>query len=872
MRRHFKAFLALLVCISPLSAQQPKVLAPHRPVPPLLPVSLKWEQPATLHSMVGGFWMIDANFKSSIYLKNDVKIAPISVTPILYLSNGAKYALPDVNLEPSGTAVVSINDGLQAKGISSWATLSGYVEIQYTFPFSAICATVQSVDPVHSLIFGSGLSGFTPIEPGSSGPQTQTLEGLWWKQESNVTGFVALSNTTGAPIHVAVHVTDSLAAVLGRHSVVVSPHGTKIVNLSELQTAVAREGGIEIRYTGASNNLIIYGGLEDTIAGYSAALPFRTAPEPSAKSTTEEYAVPGLMAGAADPMMLFPVGTEFTPYSVLRNISDQPISVVPTLHWTAQATPHSAQLGAVVLKPLQTQMLDVPSMMSQAGLKAFNGNLTLVLKVQGSPFALLMATGSVDAKNTYVFEVRPDSVSESIAKLLSYWSIGNGDDTMVSLWNPADEAQELIFTLWFSGGHYKFPIHLSPKQSYMLNVSEIIHNQIPDEEGNVVPSAIHEGSAELSGSKGENEYILVALASGTYNVRKATCGIYCQHCDGIATYGVLADPFAVEVSGTTQLAFTARLHSGSTQNLTAYSNWSSSSTSVATVSTGLVSGHSPGTLDALATTADPQLIYSDICNSNPPPCPERTVSGGSSGTVHPTVTISCDITNMAVGTFAATGTCSTSNVSPSGGSFTWETGSSAISLSCTNSGCGSSVKYTAKAASKAEDDTTITVTYTVNGQSADETSDPITVHQPTSLRTNSTTPTTTTCTLPCLVQKGSCATKSGTSCSFSAPETQRSYSVLDQFGNAFEDVNLGAGAGITEQVSRQSGGGCSPGNIATGTSSLSPFPDTIHWCDSCCESGGPGCTFSASQTIFSNGINVRQESISITCTSVTLTP
>jgi hypothetical protein len=31
-----------------------------------------------------------------------------------------------------------------------------------------------------------------------------------------------------------------------------------------------------------------------------------------------------------------------------------------------------------------------------------------------------------------------------------YWSTGNGDDTLVTLWNPADEPQDLVFTLfWF---------------------------------------------------------------------------------------------------------------------------------------------------------------------------------------------------------------------------------------------------------------------------------------------------------------------------------------------------------------------------------------------------------------------------------------
>jgi hypothetical protein len=57
--------------------------------------------------MVGGLWMTDANLKSTIYLRNDVETDPITVTPILWLSNGRKFVLNDVRLEPAGVAVIS---------------------------------------------------------------------------------------------------------------------------------------------------------------------------------------------------------------------------------------------------------------------------------------------------------------------------------------------------------------------------------------------------------------------------------------------------------------------------------------------------------------------------------------------------------------------------------------------------------------------------------------------------------------------------------------------------------------------------------------------------------------------------------------------
>lgn len=43
--------------------------------------------------------MTDPNLKSSLYLKNVVEISAVTVTPILYLSNGNRFTLPDVTLE-----------------------------------------------------------------------------------------------------------------------------------------------------------------------------------------------------------------------------------------------------------------------------------------------------------------------------------------------------------------------------------------------------------------------------------------------------------------------------------------------------------------------------------------------------------------------------------------------------------------------------------------------------------------------------------------------------------------------------------------------------------------------------------------------------
>lgn len=636
--RRFGTYALPLLLSATLAAQQAKVLAPHKPVSPQIANPKKWHSPAVMRSMVGGLWMMDANFKSSIHLKNNVETDPITVTPVLYLSNGQKYVLSEVKLEPAGVAVVSINQSLATKGIASYATLTGYVEIEYAWPWDALCVTVENIDVLHSMVFTYGLRSSnpfgTPAQPETT--KAQVLEGLWWKQEENVTGFVALSNPTAKAMPVGLQISDGNGQAVGTHTVTVSPHGTKTVNLSELQKLTSA-GGIRVAYTGSDDALIVNGGLEDQTTGYSAIISFGKAPSPSGASASFSYAELGLMTGASDPMMSFPVGTTFTPYSVFRNVADQPIQVTPIFWWMAGISPQSARLMQFTLQPQQALSLDVPSLLSAAGLKNFNGSVDLIVELQGPAGSLLMASGSVDQKNTYVFEVPPLAIQESQARSFSYWSTANGDDTMVTIWNPADESQDFVLTLFFTGGHYDFPIQLGPRATYTFNISEVIHNQIPDAEGNVVPSSVHEGSAKLSGTLGENQHILVALTAGTYNVVKATCIMECSNCVGPTEWWLDTVPFGVAVGSHNQLTFTDQYVSGSQHNLTASSTWSSSATTVATVSSGLVAGVSPGSVSVTATSPNVIVNGRDCQPYSPPPCPMQPLQSAGQGTV-------CDFT------------------------------------------------------------------------------------------------------------------------------------------------------------------------------------------------------------------------------------
>ena len=151
--------------------------------------------------------------------------------------------------------------------------------------------------------------------------------------------------------------------------------------------------------------------------------------------------------------------------------------------------------------------------------------------------------------------------------------------------------------------------------------------------GNTVPASIHEGSAVLAGSLAENQHILIAMDAGTYNVQKATCGTWCKTCSGSVDAWVAADPFYVPVSGNTQLSFTSQYNTGQQYDLTSAGTWSSSATSIATVSAGSVNGVSAGAAEIAAQDPD-EPGYSSGCYAYAIDCPLYTgVSAGAPSNV-----------------------------------------------------------------------------------------------------------------------------------------------------------------------------------------------------------------------------------------------
>ncbi|MEE8608483.1 MAG: hypothetical protein V3S55_12830, partial [Nitrospiraceae bacterium] len=229
----------------------------------------------------------------------------------------------------------------------------------------------------------------------------------------------------------------------------------------------------------------------------------------------------------------------------------------------------------------------------------------------------------------------------------------------------------------------------------------------------------------------------------------------------------------------------------------------------------------------------------------------------------PNFDLSCDNQHLALGSTAPTttktGSCTTSNISPTGGTFTWGLNKNTVTLDAG----GGAANYFAANPSTSQNDTIISPTYTVNNQQLTKQSAPITVHKPTSLfvESDTTNPTGNTCNVSCL--------DGSPGCSYNSYLRTRFYVVKDQFNQLFTNV------GINTVDARESFFGVTStcgGSVETGSDTGNRFRDDFRFCSSACLPGGGGCASSATQTITVNGFPVRTVNVNWTCTGVTLNP
>src|SRR5690348_8455569 len=418
-----------------------------------------------------------------------------------------------------------------------------------------------------------------------------------------------------------------------------------------------------------------------------------------------------------------------------------------------------------------------------------------------------MAAGAVDQTGTYVFAVYPQIVEDGKAKDSS-WMVGDGYDSMFTIWNPSREPEDLVATFSYLDGStgYKLPVHLDAYASANIDMASLIEAQQPDTDGKVIPRGTTEGRVVVSSPKGLNTRIEFALSSSAFNVTTATCCPNCTCCFG--TFYVYMSPSSATVgtSNTTQLHFMDN-EWGGVDDDSCDVDWSSENTSYATVSTpdcintgGVVTGVAAGGVDIHASEiVNPS---GQVCSCSPG-CPGYLAEADASVAVIPVISGTNTVwyfNGQTVSGYTTTATL-TANGANSSATWTITAGSNKISLS-TSTGSSTNVSSSGTVFSGAVGDITLTVT------SGGQTSAPFAL----------------TTRLPYELVAGAVTTTCSDSYGY---DTHVNYTIEDQLGSLLPStvpLNENWTTGVADDYSGENWGRTNPGGT---TVSNSAFYDEI---------------------------------------------
>lgn len=416
------------------------------------------QQPLKRQKAVGAFWRTDHAFQASIRISNDLAVAALTVVPVLYMADGTQYTLSAVKIPKRSIATVSINEALAAAPpeIASHISTYGSATLRYVWRWqAAVSASILSLDLRRSLTYTTRFIAPSAVKASQS---KQVVEGLWWLPYSESSSFLSMYNNSDQPLEVLLESFDERGRTLGIRQESIQPRSTKVLDITDSPAVRIPKsvGGLRVSYTAEPRALILNGGIEDPARGYSAALPLMSASMAMSSTPTAQmprplhssFASVGVMIGKQDPMMGFPRGTTFQPYVFLRNIGNEALTVNPAVNFSQDGPPKTVDLPSITLGPSQSSEMHVGRLLHQAGVHGIQGQINLTFEVNAGPGSLLATTGSVDQSGNYVFEVEPSALQTTTTKQISFWSVADGNDTMINLWNPSTKDQSVVLTFF----------------------------------------------------------------------------------------------------------------------------------------------------------------------------------------------------------------------------------------------------------------------------------------------------------------------------------------------------------------------------------------------------------------------------------------
>src|SRR5581483_7238205 len=512
----------------------------------------------TPHELMAPYWCLEPGWHTELQLRNNLLKSDLTVTPVLRLATGQEFKLSPVTIPAGTVTTVDVMAELTkvAPPLVHQPGTYGSVSLQYS---SISTANLYAVAMVHMDVQPIGYH----IDAASIGKKSMggSREGIWWLPRAGVSDYLVISNGSDK----AVTGTLSLFDAGGKESkstVNLGMHQTVRMVVSQLVSSAKLSGtygGIRFSVPDSAREINSVHFLYDPTAGFSAMMKMfhfdgssKLEERTWAGNTKWTQWAPMLALKNPDPIVGFPQGTTLQPTIFLRNTTAQSVNANVSIGWHGDSGQGKANLPVLTLNPLETRKLDIGSVQQQLGIPDTAHWGLVTVTTGATPDDVIAVAASYDATGRYGAQT---PFSDQLADHWTggLWQVDSTHNSIIAVTNGGTRPTDALLTFLYNGGKDKYEIQktIAPGDQLWLNLSDYIHNGIPDRNGKVFPTTLTAGTYELRDLKPADKTLSGSLFEGKIIADKTwghlTYG--CMICCGYGSLGIVdPDPLGLPVT------------------------------------------------------------------------------------------------------------------------------------------------------------------------------------------------------------------------------------------------------------------------------------------------------------------------------------
>jgi len=326
-----------------------------------------------------------------------------------------------------------------------------------------------------------------------------------------------------------------------------------------------------------------------------------------AKSTT--LAGAHIRVGPPDPTEGFPSGTRFSAPLLLANTMNMPVEAQASIEYTMGGRPSRVILPPISLAAREVKRVELREELERRGITGVLDDAGIDISYGEMPGTVIARLMSYDESKDYSFDVPIKDPKAGPSNGGYPWRLDGTYTTVLHLKNTLNKDVSALFKLSYDGGEYNAPpVTMAPYQTIAVDIRKLRDAQRKDLRGNLMPSDVESGKVMWIGLGAES--IIIGRAEVSNIDFGIASSFSCSICD-CGSVMVTNDPYSPFIApnsltvpaDSTGISFGANEYRETWCDTNVWGpvapsstvTWSSSDTSVATVSGQTITLVSAGT-------------------------------------------------------------------------------------------------------------------------------------------------------------------------------------------------------------------------------------------------------------------------------------